>query len=77
MKKLIIFISIFAFGYPNCNMCHNGRVAPKIDSMNASELKQKLLKIKKSNDINPKMAFIKNYSEKELEIMIKNFKEQK
>jgi len=77
MKKLMIFIASLAFGYPSCNMCHNGRVAPKIDSMNAAELKQKLLEMKKSNNINPKMAFIKNYSDKEIEKMIKNFKERK
>ena len=71
MKKLLILAAVLAFGYPQCSMCHNGRIAPDIKGMSAKEMTEKLLKMKKGK-INPKMAFIKNYSDDEIRKMVKD-----
>ena len=79
MKKItiVLLIAAYIFAYPSCNMCHNSRIAPKLDSMSAKEIKTKLLQMKKSNNINPKMAFVKNLSEDDIEKIIKQLKEKK
>jgi cytochrome c553 len=57
-------------------MCHNGRTAPKLDNMSKKEIIQKLLAMKNSKT-NPKMAFIKYMSNKEIKQMVNQLKEKK
>ncbi len=74
MKKLLIFFALILNAYPTCSMCHNGRVAPNLDSMSKKEILKKLLAMKKNPSINPKMAFIKSYSDEEIKKMVNQLK---
>jgi cytochrome c553 len=79
MKKISLFIAVtlFLYSYPDCGMCHNSRIAPKLDSMSEKEITRKLINMKKSKKINPKMAFIKNLSDDEIRKISKKIKEKK
>jgi cytochrome c553 len=75
MKKLTIIIAFMSssFAYPSCTMCHNGRIAPDLSGMSKKEIIQKLIRMKRGK-INPKMAFIKRYSDEEIKKMIETIK---
>jgi len=59
MKKLLALISfgIFAFGYQNCAMCHNGGMAPKLDTLTPAEIIAKMKEFKAGKG-NPMMVGI-------------------
>ena len=69
MKKLLlIVIGVLALNaYPNCTMCHNGGVGMKLDNLEASEIKEDLIKFKEGKMHHDMMSFVKDMSLKEIE----------
>jgi len=68
MKKLLFLgmVGAMAFAYQDCAMCHNGAMAPKLDTLTPAQIEAKMKEFKAGKG-NPMMVNIaKQMSNKEI-----------